>query len=180
MERFQACFAELADPRTGNAQRHELLEILVIALCAVMCGAESCVDMALFGRAKEGFFRRFLRLPGGVPSPSIVSRSTLLAPVPAARSGGVRGVLRPVRGGVRGPHRRGGGGRRQDGAALVRPALRDRPASSDQRLGMRATARAGPAPGRRPQQRDRGAAGAARHAGARGPDRHRRCHALPA
>ena len=82
MERFRACFAELADPRTGNAQRHELLEILLIALCATLCGAESCVDIALFGRAKEPFLRRFLRLPGGVPSHDTFSRLfRLLDPV---------------------------------------------------------------------------------------------------
>lgn len=51
MERFRRCFAGLADPRTGNAQRHDLLEILLIALCATLSGAESCVDMAEFGRA---------------------------------------------------------------------------------------------------------------------------------
>ena len=59
MERFRACFADLADPRTGNAQRHDLLEILLIALAATLCGAEGCVDMALFGRAKEPFLRAF-------------------------------------------------------------------------------------------------------------------------
>ena len=50
MERFRACFGDLVDPRTGNAQRHDLLEILLIALSATLCGAETCVDMALFGR----------------------------------------------------------------------------------------------------------------------------------
>jgi hypothetical protein len=68
MERFRACFAELDDPRTGNAQRHELDEIVMIALLATLCGAETCVDMALFGRSKEPLLRRFLRLPGGAPS----------------------------------------------------------------------------------------------------------------
>jgi predicted transposase YbfD/YdcC len=74
MERFRACFADLADPRSGNAQRHELDEIMMIALVATLCGAESCVDMALFGRAKEALLRRFLRLPGGIPSHDTFSR----------------------------------------------------------------------------------------------------------
>jgi predicted transposase YbfD/YdcC len=74
MERFRACFAELDDPRTGNAQRHELDEIVMIALLAILCGAETCVDMALFGRSKEPLLRRFLRLPGGVPSHDTFSR----------------------------------------------------------------------------------------------------------
>jgi predicted transposase YbfD/YdcC len=74
MEGFRACFAGLEDPRSGNAQRHELDEIVMIALLAVLCGAESCVDMALFGRAKEALLRRFLRLPGGIPSHDTFSR----------------------------------------------------------------------------------------------------------
>jgi len=58
------------------------LEIVLIALAATVCGAESCVDMALFGRAKESLLRRFLRLPGGVPSHDTFSRLfRLLDPV---------------------------------------------------------------------------------------------------
>src|SRR6476661_6063320 len=74
MERFRACFAEREDPRTGNAQRHELDEIIMIALLATLCGAETGVDMALFGRAKEPLLRRFLTLPGGIPSHDTFSR----------------------------------------------------------------------------------------------------------
>ena len=74
MERFRACFADLADPRTGNAQRHDLLELVLVALAAVLAGAETCVDMAEFGRAKEPLLRRFLTLPGGIPSHDTFSR----------------------------------------------------------------------------------------------------------
>jgi len=74
MEQFRACFADLVDPRTGNAQRHDLLEMLLIALAATLCGGETCVDMAVFGRAKEPFLRRFLRLEGGIPSHDTFSR----------------------------------------------------------------------------------------------------------
>jgi predicted transposase YbfD/YdcC len=74
MERFRTCFADLDDPRTGNAQRHDLLEVLLIALAATLCGAETSVDMADFGEAKEPFLRRFLRLEGGVPSHDTFSR----------------------------------------------------------------------------------------------------------
>ena len=73
MERFAACFAELKDPREDNA-RHDLLEILLIALCAMLCGAEGCCDMALFGQAKEAFLRQFLRLRHGIPSHDTFSR----------------------------------------------------------------------------------------------------------
>ena len=67
-------FAELPDPRTGNAQRHNLLDVLTIALMATLCGAESCVDFADFGRDREALFREFLALPGGLPSHDTFSR----------------------------------------------------------------------------------------------------------
>ena len=41
-------FREMPDPRCGNARRHDLLDILLIALVASVCGAESCVDFAEF------------------------------------------------------------------------------------------------------------------------------------
>src|SRR3954467_9249596 len=73
MERFAACFADLEDPREGNA-RYSLHEILLIALCAMLCGAEDCSDMAAFGRAKELFLRQFLPLRHGIPSHDTFSR----------------------------------------------------------------------------------------------------------
>ena len=73
MEEFSACFADLKDPRDDNA-RHDLLEILMIALCTMVCGGEDCTDMALFGRAKEPFLRQFLRLRHGIPSHDTFSR----------------------------------------------------------------------------------------------------------
>ena len=73
MERFAACFSELEDPRRPNA-RHNLHEILLIALCTLLCGGEDCSDMALFGRAKEPFLRQFLTLEHGIPSHDTFSR----------------------------------------------------------------------------------------------------------
>lgn len=82
MAQFLTCFADREDPRDDNA-RHDLHEILFIALCAVLCGAEDSTDMALFGRAKEEYFRSFLRLPHGIPSHDTFSRLfRLLDPVP--------------------------------------------------------------------------------------------------
>src|ERR1700712_5719858 len=66
--------AELPDPRSGNARRHKLLDVLTIALTASICGAESCVDFADFGRDREALFRAFLELPGGLPSHDTFSR----------------------------------------------------------------------------------------------------------
>jgi predicted transposase YbfD/YdcC len=74
MDRFGACFSALEDPRTGNALRHDLVELLVIALCTVLCGGESCVDMADFAEEKEPFLREFLSLDNGLPSHDTFSR----------------------------------------------------------------------------------------------------------
>jgi predicted transposase YbfD/YdcC len=73
MQKFTRIFQELPDPRAENA-RHDLTEILVIALAAVLCGAEGCADMADFGDAKEGLLRQFLRLEHGIPSHDTFSR----------------------------------------------------------------------------------------------------------
>jgi predicted transposase YbfD/YdcC len=73
MQKFTRVFQELPDPRAENA-RHDLTEILVIALAAVLCGAEGCADMADFGEAKEGLLRQFLRLEHGIPSHDTFSR----------------------------------------------------------------------------------------------------------
>ena len=81
MEEFNACFADLDDPRDDNT-RHDLLEVLMIAVCTMVCGGEDCTDMALFGRAKAPFLRQFLRLRHGIPSHDTFSRLfRLLDPV---------------------------------------------------------------------------------------------------
>jgi predicted transposase YbfD/YdcC len=67
-------FREMPDPRRGNAQRHELLDILSIALVASVCGAESCVDFAEFAEDREVLLREFLRLENGLPSHDTFSR----------------------------------------------------------------------------------------------------------
>lgn len=71
---FIECFEDLPDPRRGNARRHDLLEVLTIALTASVCGAESCVDFADFAEMKEGVLRQFLRLEHGLPSHDTFSR----------------------------------------------------------------------------------------------------------
>jgi len=57
VEGLAACFEELDDPRSGNAGLHELIEIMVISLCTVLCGGQYASDMALFAREKEAFLR---------------------------------------------------------------------------------------------------------------------------
>jgi predicted transposase YbfD/YdcC len=82
MDGIDGVFEDLDDPRTGNAKRHLLHEVLVIALCTVLCGGENCADMALFGRSKRTFLQEFLRLEHGTPSHDTFSRVfRLLDPV---------------------------------------------------------------------------------------------------
>ena len=74
MDEIAEVFEDLDDPRTGNAKRHLLHEILIIALCTVLCGGETCADMALFGRSKRAFLEEFLTLEHGIPSHDTFSR----------------------------------------------------------------------------------------------------------
>ena len=64
MEYFEA----LEDPRIDRCKRHQLLDIITIAICAVICGADSWVYVEMFGKSKEEWFRSFLDLPNGIPS----------------------------------------------------------------------------------------------------------------
>ena len=61
-------FWELEDPRIERCKRHRLLDIITIAICAVICGANSWVYVEMFGKSKEDWFRTFLDLPNGIPS----------------------------------------------------------------------------------------------------------------
>ncbi len=63
-----AHFAPLTDPRADRGQDHLLLDMVTIALCAVICGADGWVGVETFGRAKAAWLRTFLALPGGIPS----------------------------------------------------------------------------------------------------------------
>jgi hypothetical protein len=74
LDQFVECWEELDDPRSGNAALHNFHELLMIALCAVLCGGQSAVEMALFAEAKEPFLRGFLELANGLPSHDTFSR----------------------------------------------------------------------------------------------------------
>ena len=110
-------FETLEDPRIDRCKRHKLLDIIAIAICAVICGADSWVHIELFGKSKEEWFRTFLGTAQRSPVPRHLRRRLLPAgpgAVPAALHG-----LDP--GGVR-PNPRGSGGhRRQDRAVFPRP-----------------------------------------------------------
>ena len=61
-------FGSIEDPRCAWKVEHKLLDILVIAVCAVLGEAESFEDIALYGRCKHAWLAQFLALPNGIPS----------------------------------------------------------------------------------------------------------------
>jgi len=61
-------FSDLPDPRVDRQKRHGLTDLLTIAICAVICGADGWVEVEQFGEAKVGWFKTFLDLPHGIAS----------------------------------------------------------------------------------------------------------------
>jgi predicted transposase YbfD/YdcC len=74
MENPLKYFAELRDPRVERNREHSLEEILLIAIAAVLSGAESWNDIADYGRDKEDWLKTFLKLPSGIPSHDTFNR----------------------------------------------------------------------------------------------------------
>ena len=74
LDQFAACWEELDDPRSGNAALHDFHELLMIAFCAVLCGGQGAVDVAIFAKAKESYLRGFLKLANGLPSHDTFNR----------------------------------------------------------------------------------------------------------
>jgi len=65
---FISVFSGITDPRNGNANRHKLIDIMVLAVGSVICGAEGWEDMEIFSKAKADYFAKFLSLEHGIPS----------------------------------------------------------------------------------------------------------------
>jgi hypothetical protein len=63
-----AYFGSLEDPRIDRTKHHQLLDILIIAICAVICGADDWVAVESFGQANREWLETFLPLEGGIPS----------------------------------------------------------------------------------------------------------------
>lgn len=61
-------FADFPDPRMMRARRHKLIDILMIALCATLCGAQDFVAISMFGNSRREWLGQFLELPSGIPS----------------------------------------------------------------------------------------------------------------
>jgi predicted transposase YbfD/YdcC len=65
---LMAHFEALDDPRIDRTRQHNLLDIVAIAICAVICGADSWVEVETYGKAKHDWLKRFLQLPNGIPA----------------------------------------------------------------------------------------------------------------
>ena len=68
LDNLKAIFGQIEDHRSHINQLHNLIDILLISIIAVICGAETWKQMSEFGHSKEEFLRTFLELPNGIPS----------------------------------------------------------------------------------------------------------------
>src|ERR687893_350448 len=87
----------IEDPRCGWKIEHRLIDVLVIAVCAVLGEAESFEDIALYGRCKRAWLEGFLELPNGIPSHDTFRRVLMLVDPEAFERcflGWVRAVFR--------------------------------------------------------------------------------------
>jgi len=62
------CFACLKDPRLNRRKRHLLLDLIAVALCAVIAGADNWQQIEAFGRKRRDWLKTFLSLPNGIAS----------------------------------------------------------------------------------------------------------------
>ena len=67
-------FESLTDPRVKRTRWHDLLDVVVIALCGTICGCDSWEDLPKYGRQKRDWLRKHLRLRGGIPSADTFAR----------------------------------------------------------------------------------------------------------
>jgi predicted transposase YbfD/YdcC len=74
LQQLRARFEGLEDPRVERTKLHQLLDIITIAICAVICGADDWAEIELFGHAKRPFFESLLPLPNGIPSHDTFNR----------------------------------------------------------------------------------------------------------
>lgn len=87
-------FSVLPDPRTGPAQRHDLREMILMALCAVLCGADTWVDVAEWAEDNESWLRQYVALTHGTPSHDTFGRVFRMSGLMAFTSCGSRTARR--------------------------------------------------------------------------------------
>src|SRR5215207_7016646 len=100
---LEACFGDLPDPRVVGRCDHKLLDIVIIAICAVITGADSWVDVETFGQRKRGWLETFLELANGIPTHDTFGRVFAALDAQAFQTGFARwveGVFAATRGQV--------------------------------------------------------------------------------
>ena len=71
---FTIIFSSLKDPRIYRTKLHNLLDIILLSICAVLCGAETWIDIAEFGQARQDWLKTFMQLPNAIPSHDTIGR----------------------------------------------------------------------------------------------------------
>lgn len=66
-EIIHSIFNDLTDPRSPKNKQHLLIELILITICAVICGADGWEEIETFAKARESWLRQFLKLPYGTP-----------------------------------------------------------------------------------------------------------------
>jgi hypothetical protein len=66
--KFSDYFSTLTDPIVVGRTDHRLIDIVTIAICGIICGADSWPDIEMYGRSKHEWFKEFLELPNGIPT----------------------------------------------------------------------------------------------------------------
>ncbi|MEK6623360.1 MAG: transposase family protein [Bdellovibrionota bacterium] len=86
-------FKVISDPRINRTKKHNLLDILVVSVCAIIGKCETWVDIEEYGHARKEWFRTFLELPNGIPSHdtfgrvfSLIDRTSSLLPTSKFRA----------------------------------------------------------------------------------------------
>ena len=67
-------FSKLTDPRIDRTKEHKLIDLLTIAICGMICGADNWVAMEQYGKSKQEWLKQFLELPNGIPSHDTIAR----------------------------------------------------------------------------------------------------------
>lgn len=89
---IEECFQDLPDPRVEGRCDHQLIDMVMIAICAVLCGADSWVGVETFGKAKENWLRQYLELKNGIPSHDSFGRLFAMLDADAFQKGFMRWV----------------------------------------------------------------------------------------
>jgi predicted transposase YbfD/YdcC len=74
LENFYLAFGDIPDPRKRGMVTHQLMDIIIMTVAAVLAGAEAWTEVQAFGKCKEAWLRTFLPLPGGIPSHDTIGR----------------------------------------------------------------------------------------------------------